>query len=259
MKLPDEVYERIERYLLQEMTAEEAATFEADCSADPDLAAALSHEKKVHLLIRIHNQNQIRQQVRALDSARKPRILPFRRMVLVLGPIAAILLLVIGYWWMAGTAEMTGNQLADSAEERFATAFRGSDGSSVDSLQSLMQQENWTGFAAFYLQLPDSVRERPWARLMYAQADYKQARYAQADSLAALVMGPAANASSDLPCKAKLLRVFVHLRREKLKDAKALIGYTPGSTAWKVQWQCLKAAQHEELERLGKELAKKLP
>lgn len=264
MKLSDDTYERIERYLLQEMTAEEAAAFEATCQADPDLAAALAHEKKIHLLIRIHNQNQIRQQVRSLDNAaRQPRIIPFRRMTLTVGSIAAILLVAIGYWWIGGSAELTGGQMAQEAEKAFAAilydpTIRGQAPNAEDSLASLVQQGAWAEASAYYLGMPDSLQFRPWPRLACAQAYYEQDQYAPADSLSQLAMGAAATASSGVPCKAKLLRVLILLRLDQLAEAKTLIGYTPDDE-WKAQWNCLRAQQYDALEKLDEELPKKLP
>jgi hypothetical protein len=264
MKLSDETYERIERYLLQEMTTEEAAAFEATCQADPDLAAALAHEKKIHLLIRIHNQNQIRQQVRALDTAaRQPRIIPFRRMALTVGSIAAILLVAIGYWWLGGSAELTGGQMAQEAEKAFAAildpSLRGKLATAEDSLGYYLNQEAWAEATLYYLAMPDSLQARAKPRLMAAQAYYAQSDYPQADSLSLLAMGAPATATSEVPCKAKLLRVLILLRRDQFAEAKALIGYTPGEDAWKKKWECLKTQQFDALEKLDKDLSKKLP
>lgn len=240
MNLSNETYERIERYLLQEMTPEEAQTFEADCQANPELAAALAQEKKIHLLIRIHNQSRVRKQIRSLDQvAARPRvstkIIPFarmRRVTLLIGTIAAIFLVAIGFWWNGMGELRDGPGIADRHDERYALNREAKNESSgIRGGRVPKEIED-------YNNLPDSLQDNPGTRLSVAQAYYRKKDDKKADSLARMVMGnDASQAKNSLRCKAKLVVVLSSLQLNSLEEAQKLIGITKGNLDWKKPWK----------------------
>jgi hypothetical protein len=253
MNLNDHDYERIERYLLQEMDAAERQAFEADCQAQPALAEALQKEKQVHLLIRIHNQSLIRQQVRNLDTAQKahkasssPTPTPplfFRSPVILLaGSIAAVLLVSIGFFW----------QLNGDWEKGLFGGTRGE--SSVlhpilDSLQVAESKADWVRVERLYADLPDSLQRNLSPMLQLARAKYQLGKYAEANALASKVMGPPEAAVEGIRCKAKLLLVLTYRKEGRLKEAKDLIGIVT-----KDNWDCLDDVQRQKLRDIATEL-----
>lgn len=251
MSLNDYDYERIERYLLQEMDATERLAFEADCQANPALAEALQKEKQVHLLIRIHNQSLIRQQIRNLDAGQKARQAapptlrrkPFflrRRVILLAGSIAAVLLVSIGFFWQLN-GDLEGGLFVRTRGE-FATGHP-----ILDSLQAAENKENWTQVEQLYAELPDSLKGRLSPKFQLARAKYKLGKYADAETLANDVMGEAKEATEGIRCQAKLLLVLIYRKQGLLKEAKALIGNID-------TWDCLDPDTRQSLVDLAEEL-----
>lgn len=273
MNLSNETYERIERYLLQEMTPEEAQTFEADCQANPELAAALAQEKKIHLLIRIHNQSRVRKQIRSLDLvAARPRvstkIIPFarmRRVTLLIGTIAAIFLVAIGFWWNGMGDFEDGSSIADNNDGMIATVLWRKRGFS-DSLETLIKSKEWQLAISYYEDSPDSLQARSDYRVRAAEAYYENNKnndYMQADSLARVVMGDdPSRARSSWQCKAKLIVVFCALRKEDPKEAQRIIAFHKGDSNkdgredWKDGWECLEDEDYLQLEEINKNITK---
>lgn len=260
MNLSNETYERIERYLLQEMTPEEAQNFEADCQANPELAAALAQEKKIHLLIRIHNQSRVRKQIRTLDqSAARPKVIPFarmRRVTLLIGTIAAIFLVAIGFWWngMGDNGASLSDEFAPPLLAMIKPKPRGLE--ELNLLEGFYQEGDWDSVIVCYARLPDTLKADLEIKVLTARAYYEKKEYPLAGSLASAAMGEPSSAKSEWRCKAKLLMVFIHLQQGRLSDASALIDIKSNLST---TWACLGKEKHEPLRKMHRRLEKILP
>jgi hypothetical protein len=244
---------RIERYLLAEMSLDERAAFEAECSENQALATALENEKKIHLLIRIHNQAEIRKQVRALEAAAKasPKTIRFhrlRRTVLFWGSIAAILLVAVGFWW-SGQVEGFSNVLNNITR---GTAMPNHP--AIRDLIQRMELEQFSVAAVVFLQLPDSLARQPEVKTLGAQTMLRLGRLERAKELATSAMGDAATAVSGNSCYAKYLLVQICYRQNDLRSTRALLAYTPDDQRFAAQWKCLQTGQRDSLADFARTL-----
>jgi hypothetical protein len=96
MEMSAENYDRLERYLRAEMTADEAAVFEGECAADPALAQALADERNLMLAARTIRLIELKEALQA--HARKGRLSGWMPLLGFMAAAAAIFLVVyIGF------------------------------------------------------------------------------------------------------------------------------------------------------------------
>jgi tetratricopeptide (TPR) repeat protein len=95
MMTMEDKMERIHRYLLQEMSPDERTRFEADCTQDPELAAALDLERKLIAAIQQHGAHQIRSEVKRVVARERRKRTTLLLLLPVMATVAAGVALLI--------------------------------------------------------------------------------------------------------------------------------------------------------------------